>query len=49
MAKKGKNKGGKQKLQNILIVYGVAAVFLILGIYGILLSDSSGGTDRHWK
>lgn len=39
MAKKGKNKGGKQKLQDILIVYGVAAVFLVLGIYGILRSS----------
>lgn len=41
MAKKGKrkNKGGKKKLQDILIIYGIAAVFLILGIYGIISSN----------
>lgn len=41
MAKKGKKKAGKKKLQDLLIIYGVAAVFLILGIYGIISSNQS--------
>lgn len=43
MAKKGKRKKkvGKKKLQDLLIIYAVAAVFLILGIYGIIDSDQS--------
>ena len=43
MAKKEKKnkKSGRKKFQDALIVYGVAAVFLILGIYGILSSNRS--------
>lgn len=46
MAKKGKKKSGKKTIQDALIVYGVAAVFLILGIYGIL---SSGRAYREYQ
>ena len=48
MAKKGKKKkkSGRKTIQDALIVYGVAAVFLILGIYGIL---SSGRAYREYQ